>query len=251
MKQLIRANPMAAYFVLVFLVAWGIWLPILFLHLPSILIWLGGIAPIGAGILITWIADGKEGFRALLRRLTLDGLSIGWILVAAFLPLGLRLVSMAFDSVLSVATLPLIGLALLEGLVYTPIALFEEVGWRGFVLPRFLQRMPPLASAIVLGVIWAIWHLPLMALNSFLFPDLNLYWWFVDIIFVSVFVTWIFTNTKGNLWLACLFHGMANMTATNLPMQSGSITNSIISLAVGLVIIFVIWKPKWKIQGER
>lgn len=155
---------------------------------------------------------------------------------------------MMFDSALSISMLPLFGLALLKGFVYTPIALFEEVGWRGFALPTFLKNFHPLSSALLLGIIWAVWHIPLLIADSFLYASINLYWWVVDIIFVSMFITWMFTKTKGNLWLPCLFHGMANMTAVTLPLPAGSITNSVLSLIAGLVIVVLLWKPKWAVQ---
>lgn len=239
MISFLRSHPLTSYFVLAFVFAWAVWLPMIFWQLPPVLMWLAGIAPIGSGILVTWLADGRDGLRALGQRLTLKGLTLRWILIASLLPLGLRLVSLTFDSAVSVSILPLFGLAFLKGLAYTPMALFEEVGWRGFALPRLVQKYSPLASALVLGIIWAAWHIPLLIGNSFLYADMNPYWWVVDILFVSLFLTWMFTKTQGNLWLPCLFHGMANMTASTLPLPAGSITNSVISLVV--IALFIVW----------
>jgi hypothetical protein len=55
----------------VFFLAWAVWLPMMIWQLPPALIWLAGIAPIGSGILVTWVVDGRDGLRALGQRLTI------------------------------------------------------------------------------------------------------------------------------------------------------------------------------------
>lgn len=239
MTKILRSHPLTFYFVLAFSLAWAVWLSMMIWQLPPALIWLAGIAPIGSGILVTWLADGRDGLCALGQRLTLKGLTLRWILIASLLPFGLRFVSMAFDSTLSVYALPLFGLALLKGLACAPVALFEEVGWRGFALPRLQQRLSPLASALLLGLIWALWHLPLWKLQAFLFADLNPFWWMADTLAVSIMLTWLLNRGEGNLWLPCLFHGVANMTAQTLPLPIGSITNSVVGVVVALFIVWI------------
>jgi len=81
MLTFIRKSPLLSYFLLVFLLAWGVWLPIQFWNLPPVLIWLAGIAPIGAGILVTWLVlcpwhrarTSRRGWRSVR---SVDGLNV-------------------------------------------------------------------------------------------------------------------------------------------------------------------------------
>jgi membrane protease YdiL (CAAX protease family) len=86
----------------------------------------------------------------------------------------------------------------------------EEFGWHGYVLPRFQARWNALISSIILGVIWASWHI-----GQFFVPGSNLYltnfWvWALSLISVSIVYTWIFNNTRGSVLAAALLHAMAN-----------------------------------------
>jgi membrane protease YdiL (CAAX protease family) len=88
--------------------------------------------------------------------------------------------------------------------------LAEEFGWRGYALPQLQVRWNALVSSLILGILWASWHLPV-----FLIPGAPLYqtdfWtWAPWIILSSIFYTWIFNNTKGSVLAAALFHAMSN-----------------------------------------
>jgi hypothetical protein len=61
----LHSHPLTSCFVLAFVFAWAVWLPMIACQLPSTLLWLAGIAPIGSGILVTWLVDGQVGLRAL------------------------------------------------------------------------------------------------------------------------------------------------------------------------------------------
>ena len=86
----------------------------------------------------------------------------------------------------------------------------EELGWRGYALPRLQARYSGLAASLILGVLWAAWHLP----NQFIpglefygygFPAFALY-----VVPMTVLFTWLATQTRGSLLLAWLFHGAIN-----------------------------------------
>jgi len=94
--------------------------------------------------------------------------------------------------------------------VADPGPLGEEFGWRGFALPRFLNRWPPLQASLILGILWAALHLPAFFVPTL--PQSRL--WFpaftLGVISISIFDTWIFLRTRANLLLAILVHAMAN-----------------------------------------
>ncbi len=96
----------------------------------------------------------------------------------------------------------------------------EEPGWRGFALPRLETRYTPVAATLLLGLVWALWHLP-QALVDPRFPHgftslaplvLLALLTLVGIVFMAFFYTWVYNNTRSVL-LCMLLHGSFN-TAT-------------------------------------
>jgi membrane protease YdiL (CAAX protease family) len=97
--------------------------------------------------------------------------------------------------------------------------LSEEFGWRGYVLPRFQARWSALVSSLVLGAIWASWHtqfftgLVLGGSSGGAGTGADAWDWALGMVMTSIFMTWIFNNTKGSVLAAVLFHAMLNSAA--------------------------------------
>jgi membrane protease YdiL (CAAX protease family) len=87
-------------------------------------------------------------------------------------------------------------------------ALFEEGGWRGFALPRLQRLHGPFVGTLILGILWACWHLPLFWIMAWGTPPtiLNMVLFILIGIFMAIVFTWVFNNTKGSLLLAILLH---------------------------------------------
>jgi uncharacterized protein len=84
------------------------------------------------------------------------------------------------------------------------VGLFEEVGWRGFALPRLQRRLDALWAALVLGVIWAFWHLPeLISDPTRQRPPLQFVLWALAL---SVIFTWLYNSTNGSLPIVIICH---------------------------------------------
>ena len=89
------------------------------------------------------------------------------------------------------------------------VALQEEFGWRGYVLPRFQAKWNALTSSVILGVLWAPYHLGNWLLPPGQAPRQDSFWEFsLWIILISIFTTWIFNNTNGSILAAVLFHAI-------------------------------------------
>jgi membrane protease YdiL (CAAX protease family) len=119
---------------------------------------------------------------------------------------------------------PAYALLYLLGFVLTMLLggpLLEEIGWRGFALPRLERRHNPLAAALILGILWALWHLP-----QFLVPT-----WTASsgggglsgiVLFVlaaaafSIVLSWVFNNTRASLLLVVLVHTSIDAFATTM-----------------------------------
>ncbi|MFH1196469.1 MAG: CPBP family glutamic-type intramembrane protease [bacterium] len=179
-----------------------------------------------------------------------------WILFALILMPALCLISILISNLLGRSTnpfsvLPATGIALIGWILVKFLYQFfffngtgEEVGWRGFALPRFQLRVSPLLAALLLALIWVPWHYFLWqaegrAINTFSF------WYSSYLIHIpsSVIVCWIFNRSKGSILIAGITHASAN---TIMAMLGGwDITVLAITLYV-FVIIIIFTDRMWR-----
>jgi len=119
------------------------------------------------------------------------------------------------------------------------IANGEEMGWRGYVLPRLQARHNALVASLILGVIWAIWHYP-----KFMAPgnDSSFGLFFVKIMAEAVLFTWIYNNTRGSLLMTTLFHAAANTAGVFLPIANTAVGSNVNALMIqtGLDVVAAI-----------
>lgn len=178
---LIRRHPLPTYFALTFVISWmGLLLvagPGGVLGVTAIpeallpLVYMAMLAGPGvAGLLLTGLVDGRAGFRALRTRLLRWRVRARWYVVALLTAPIVWLVVLFALSLASPAYLPgivasdekvsllLIGIA--TGLA---VGCFEELGWTGFAVPRMRLRHSVLATGLLVGLMWGLWHLPLFA----------------------------------------------------------------------------------------
>src|SRR5262249_53139070 len=151
------------------------------------------------------------GWKRLLRRL-LHPFRIGWFAVAALFMPALALVLAVFHAFAHMAwpvTPDTILIALPATLFATTLIvtntgpLGEELGWRGYALPRLLERWNALASAIILGLVWTIWHVPAFFISGVMGQSLDGFgWWALDTLALSVVITWLFVRAGGNVLIA-------------------------------------------------
>jgi membrane protease YdiL (CAAX protease family) len=79
----------------------------------------------------------------------------------------------------------------------------EELGWRGFALPRLLQFEIPLTAAIVLGLVWTLWHVPAFFISGVMGQSFAGFgWWALDTVALSIVVTWLYLHANGNVAVA-------------------------------------------------
>jgi membrane protease YdiL (CAAX protease family) len=229
--SIIRLHPVAFYFTLVYTLAWAVWIPLAIARRGASgnqvnlsLTLLAGAAPSVAATLTTWVAFGRKGVAHLWRRLIWWRISPPWYLAALLIPAILAILtaalvvlftglSPAFFAGTQPASL-MIGL-----LIYIPMAVFEEVGWRGFAQPGLQARLSALGASAILGMAWSIWHLPYFLIPEFsFFPADSLQRFITGFAIYSlgtiptcILMAWLFNNSTGSLVLPCVFHGATNV----------------------------------------
>ena len=223
MSKLINRYPAISLFVLAQILSGGIAGLVLAGVLPSGIIFLATFGTSVAGIILTAIADGKDGLKKLLGRLLVWRVGVGWWAIAALhmaiiVLVGLYLYRLFGGPSLDPGSLgPLSGALIALVMFIFTAGLGEEVGWRGFLLPRLQSRYSALVASILIAVPWTLWHWMLFA---FEFPgmpyrSLSLAFGFVPamlgflvyLIAWSTLHTWVYNNTRGSVLLMCVMHG--------------------------------------------
>lgn len=120
----------------------------------------------------------------------------------------------------------------------------EEFGWRGFALPRLFVLITTFNASIVLGSIWATWHLPLFWIEGTTQFTTPFVLYIPYILSLSVQYTWVYLRTEGNLFCCLLLHTFTNMTVMIFPLAEGSNTERflievILCLLVSLIILSI------------
>lgn len=244
--SLLARRPLVSYFVLAYALAWLLWLPLVLSKggglglipfttppdvssfLTSLIIVIGSLGPALAAMIMSVSIGGWTQVKQLLRRMVQVRAGIQWYLVAIFLPLVASLLPVAllvggsavFQRVFSLqgakSLLIYIIVTFIVMVLGSPIG--EEPGWRGFALPRLQQRHGALTGSLILGPLWAFWHLPLFltvwgALYQSVGGPLGLLLFTLTVMCFTIVMTWVFNNTRGSIFLAILFHSAIDSKA--------------------------------------
>ncbi|ASJ08176.1 hypothetical protein A3L11_02620 [Thermococcus siculi] len=216
----VKEHPVLAFYILAFAISWAGYLPGLaythglFPFQSALFFVLGGVGPTLAAVAVVYMLHGKDGPKELFRPLTRWRVGVLWYIVAllAYPAIWLVAVYLPGDVSLDVENLnPAMIIPLFISSVLMNV--WEEIGWRDFALPRLQARYSALASSLIVGVLWGLWHLPLLLMKGYPMASYPPVPFFVGIIAASVLYTWIFNGTGGSLLLVTLFHAAGNATA--------------------------------------
>lgn len=178
-----------------------------------------GFGPTISGILTTTLFYGKEGIRAIWEKLTKVKISLKWYLLAILIPLLLNIFSLIigyFANSFSFGTynplLPwnMFGGFLIYMIIFTGFA--EEIGWRGFAHDLIRKDLNAYKTSVLLGTVWAIWHLPMTIYANLSNPGvipLVVIGLIAGTIGWTIINTWLYENSK-SLLLIILLHGIGN-----------------------------------------
>ena len=216
--SLIRRHPLISFFVLAYALSWIIESPLVFLQdsisTTQILVIqiLASSIPSVLAIVLTALVLGRGALRKLLGRLLIWRVDLRWYLLIVLGPTALVLGALTFNTLLlGGPALSFFGMTLVPAVILLAFMIFpgsamgEEIGWRGYALPRLQAGRSALAASLILGAFWSLWHLPLWLAGA---PSnhLSLYPVFViAIIASSVIYTWVYNSTGGAFccWFCC------------------------------------------------
>ncbi len=237
------------FFLICFVISWAVWVPMALGELGIIPSTIASDSPLNliavwgpglAAILVAVFTAGKAGLRQLFAPLGRWRVGIHWYLFALFYPAALWLLASVVDRLLGYSyettsvfspeltmTLPVFILFAL------PNTLGEELGWRGFALPRLQQCCNALVSSLIVGVMWAIWHIPKWIGDGLAGTELLVA--AIGIVVVAILYTWLYNNTQ-SLLMAWLFHAAATITQYLLPPLP-TITDLIIAVLVVVLVV--------------
>ena len=253
-----------AYLGLTFALAWAAWVPAaaLLRHadragLPSfsgglvVLQTLGAAAPTIAAYLVLRASGRRDLLAWIASRYRIWRVHPGWYLVAGLLAPAITLLSLGIRALADphfqiapgsplgelLADLGVGGVALVFPLLilaWLPSSpLLEEFGWRGLALPLLQGRWNALTASVLLGLVWGVWHLPLMvATGDPPVPYLLL------VVPQTVLMTWVVNSTRGSMLLAMLFHaGLATALTTLYPGSQSMVEIALTWLVAAAVLV--------------
>lgn len=263
-------HQLGLFWVVVFALAWAAWIPAAVLQdggseqvlgPAGLLALAGAFAPSLAALVLTWLIGGRNALRRLLARLLYWRVGIRWYLLVLCTPALLSLASLGVQRLLGGQVLPgqplirqilppelstvsLWGLAIpifiQQMLFSSPMG--EEIGWRGYALPRLQSKRSALRASLELGLVWGLWHLPRIW-EQYTERPVAVFAGLVaagvlGTMATAVLFTWVYNSTGCSLLLVLLFHAAYNTTGLLLPA-----TLDLSSLLIGwfVALLVIVW----------
>lgn len=248
-----RTSPaaVAAFFALTFAWSWGFWLlaPLLKARAPAAataLVLVGGFGPsLAAAAVVAW-KGGRPGLRRWLERCLPWRAGGRWMVVAFVFPVALMGLAAAAHVALG-GTLPATRAAdhlLLTGVNFVLVLLVggplgEEFGWRGWALPALQRRWGWRITSLVLGGVWALWHLPLFYDPGAVQSHLPMGWYALSAVASSVLFAWLFNRTGGSVLPVLVLHTAVNAWSSVIPVMVQADGSNLrpFQLVVGLLVV--------------
>jgi CAAX protease family protein len=203
----VRRHPLVSFFILAYVLTWPL-IPLVSLSplwgFPAL------FGPALAAIVVAAVADGKAGLKDLLGRVLRWRVGARWYAVALGLPAVLALAAAGLHLALGAgSSIEFGGLSVLNFVVFVLIV-GEELGWRGYALPRLLARRSALSASLILGVLWGAWHLPTFFVPGAPQYGLPLSAFMLLTVAYSVVFSWVYLHTRGSVLISTLLHGAIN-----------------------------------------
>ncbi|NCT73734.1 MAG: CPBP family intramembrane metalloprotease [Chitinophagaceae bacterium] len=262
--------PLPTYFILAYLISWAIWFPLYspalgFTGLPVLPFHhgIGGLGPLVASLICTWIFNGKQGMYELIKSMVRFR-PLLYVALALFSPFMLAILAVLISYILNGEPVHLSALLVsgdisgigFAGFFFYNLLFFgfgEETGWRGFALPRLQKKYTAMTATIILTAFWAIWHWPLFLYRPG-FAGMGIagaIGWLFSLLTGGVLLTWFYNSSRASLLVCAIFHAtvdiafLADFTDQHIKSYLGGLIT-----CWGMATVFV-FKPKRLSSGHQ
>jgi uncharacterized protein len=224
MSAFLSRHRLATFFILAYALSWWAWIPYALGVFPNPV---ASFGPFLAALVVLALTEGKTGLLGLFRRMIRWRVAPGWYAVALLLPAVLAIAATVLNVLLGAQPPSAVQLSKWTGLFSTfAIVLlvpgvggaWEEPGWRGYAVPRLQNGRSALVASLILAVLIAGWHLPLMLVGQVHYSDIVL------IVAGTIVYNWVFNNARGSVLIIMVMHAANNAVAGSFfsPMFSGA-----------------------------
>lgn len=245
-----KRHPVFAFIVGAYGLSWALWVPLALSgagrSLGSTgLIVLGGFGPLLAAVAIERLRGGRSGLRAWVTarfRWRCRPVWYGW---ALFLPPLMAAATLGIGQLFGTVALaperpPLYGYPILLAFVFFLGGGQEEPGWRGYALPHLQVRFGAVTASILLGLVWAGWHLPLFFSPASSQVGLPPLWYVTHTVAITFTFTWLFNSSGGSVIPAMLLHAGLNAVASWIPLHAGGGAPGALGILLFLEILLAV-----------
>lgn len=219
----------------------------------TVIIIASAFGPSLAGVTTVALFDGQAGLKRWLKRCLFWRVGWGWYAIAAFVPLGMMALSLALYAALggAVPPSPATGNLWLSVMIFGQILVLggplgEEFGWRGYALPVLTQRIGWRWASLIVGGVWALWHLPLFFIPGMAQANMPIALFMASSVALSVVFARMSVNTRFSVLPAIVLHWSVNAGSWVIPVTPQGATLRPYVLVIGLlslIAVIVLLKP--------
>ncbi len=250
MRKLIKNNQIFSFIIFTYLFSWVLWSYLIFTqninNSTQWLIIIGGFGPVFGALITIYFTNDKKQIIMWFKNIIKTKPNLKSILFALTYPLIVAF--MVYIIINSFQLNNLIREVNTQWYLY-PLNLLtimllgggqEEFGWRGFLLPKLLNKFNPFISSIVIGLIWYIWHIPLYFIKASPQANLPFGWYLLNILALSMILTFL-QNKIGNKSIipAVILHGGVNISQNyfNINAANAYYLFTIVNILIVIVLI--------------
>jgi uncharacterized protein len=247
----LRRHDALVFYVLTLALTWVVWVPRAMGMPVGVVGQLWTWIPAIAALVCAALMDGRAGIRDLGRRLVLWRVRWWWYPVVLVGPLVFSLIAAGIAVLLgepwtavqpSALRLSIPALVLTFLILMISDGLGEELGWRGYLLPRLLGRYRAIPASLILGFGWWLWHLPLVWTAGAALEGQPLWLLLADLMAKSLIFTYVFLGTQGSVLFAIMLHASTNLFVVSPAVASdGDLTLPLVSLTLKWVLAIALF----------
>lgn len=260
-----NSRNLAAYFILAYLISWAIAIPLALAKqglirqvFPPWFHYLVAYGPMLSALIVTSATQGRQGLKAIGARIVQWQVGIQWWL-AALSPVLIGVLVVLVMNLMRVQKISLSDLGAVQflpplggiGALLLWILTFgfgEEIGWRGYALPRLQKDHNALNATLILTLFWALWHLPQF---FYLFDPAIAIGWFIGLLAGAIVFTWLLNSAEGSILVVAIFHGSFNyVTASSAGSGLLAAVVSTVVMVWAFAVLFV-YKPRTLSRKEK